>query len=137
MHVPTLPPLLLCAAQTHHPGWEYRFWDKEAAEKLLQERYSWFLPVFRSYPKVVLQSDALRAFILHAHGGVYLDLDTECFSNMEASLTGQCCSLSACQLHCQSACTGGAGSSSPVRRRGRWGSAAATGQAPATSTASP
>jgi hypothetical protein len=31
------------------------FWDLEAAEKLLTERYPWFLPTFRAYPKVVLK----------------------------------------------------------------------------------
>lgn len=35
------------------------FWDMKAAEKLLEQRYPWFLPVFRAYPKVVLQGEVL------------------------------------------------------------------------------
>lgn len=42
----------------------------------LCHRYPWFLPTFRNYSSVVLRSDSLRPFILHAYGGVYLDLDT-------------------------------------------------------------
>lgn len=29
------------------------FWDNEAAELLLLERYPWFLDTWRSYPRVV------------------------------------------------------------------------------------
>jgi len=36
-----------------HPGWQHRFWDNAAAEALLEERYAWFLPTFRAYPRVV------------------------------------------------------------------------------------
>lgn len=36
-----------------HPGWQHRFWDHAAAEALLEERYAWFLPTFRAYPRVV------------------------------------------------------------------------------------
>lgn len=38
----------------------------------------------------VLRSDALRPFVLHTYGGVYLDLDTECFASMDGSLQGLC-----------------------------------------------
>ena len=41
------------ACVTWHPGWQHRFWDNAAAEALLEERYAWFLPTFRAYPRVV------------------------------------------------------------------------------------
>lgn len=44
------------------------FWDMKSAEKLLEQRYPWFLPVFQAYPKVVLQ-------------GVLLALSFDEFSN--------------------------------------------------------
>ena len=62
------------------------FWDTPASEELLSTRYPWFLETWRNYPSVVLKSDALRPFILHAYGGVYLDLDTECFQPIGRSL---------------------------------------------------
>lgn len=32
------------------------------------------------------QGDAIRYFVLHKYGGVYLDMDVECFRNMEHTL---------------------------------------------------
>ena len=32
---------------------QFRFWDMEAALKLIRERYSWFLPTFEGYGSVV------------------------------------------------------------------------------------
>ncbi|WIA35277.1 hypothetical protein OEZ86_003736 [Tetradesmus obliquus] len=62
--------------QTHHPGWRYVLWDAAACEALLTQRYSWFLPTWQALGNsTVLKSDAIRPFILHAAGGVYLDLD--------------------------------------------------------------
>jgi mannosyltransferase OCH1-like enzyme len=63
----------------HNRGWQYMLWDRQDCEALLAQAYPWFLPTWLALPSLVLQSDAIRPFILHAHGGVYLDLDTECF----------------------------------------------------------
>lgn len=82
--LPAPPP----SFQTHHPGWTHVFWDAASARRLLRERYPWFLPTWENYTSTVLKSDSLRAFLLHAFGGVYLDLDTECFRPMDDSLTG-------------------------------------------------
>ncbi|KAK9806720.1 hypothetical protein WJX72_000551 [[Myrmecia] bisecta] len=62
-----------------HQHWEYHFWDLEAAEDLLRERYPWFLRTFQRYPNTVMKGDALRPFILHAYGGMYLDMDVSCY----------------------------------------------------------
>ncbi|WIA15093.1 hypothetical protein OEZ85_001787 [Tetradesmus obliquus] len=64
------------SCKTHHPGWRYVLWDAAACEALLTQRYSWFLPTWQALGNsTVLKSDAIRPFILHAAGGVYLDLD--------------------------------------------------------------
>ena len=34
------------------------FWDKDAAEQLLEERYPWFLETWRMYPRVVHRGGA-------------------------------------------------------------------------------
>ena len=33
--------------------------------------------------------DALRPFLMHAFGGLYIDLDVQCFRSVEESLLGQ------------------------------------------------
>ena len=39
------------------PCVQHRFWDMEAAVKLIREQYSWFLPTFESYNSVVAKGD--------------------------------------------------------------------------------
>ncbi|EIE20456.1 hypothetical protein COCSUDRAFT_57606 [Coccomyxa subellipsoidea C-169] len=75
-----------CMAQ--HANWTYMFWDKAAALKLLNNRYPWFTKIFLSYRKVVSQGDALRPFLMHSFGGLYVDLDVECYRSSEAFLAG-------------------------------------------------
>ncbi|KAK9824133.1 hypothetical protein WJX72_008031 [[Myrmecia] bisecta] len=72
----------------HHPYWQHRFWDLDTAEQFLEERYPWFLPIFRGYKRTVAKSDSLRIFLMHAFGGLYVDLDVECFRNGDDMLKG-------------------------------------------------
>ena len=44
----------------------------------LEQHYAWFLPAWHSYNETVLRGDAIRYFILHRYGGLYIDLDVEC-----------------------------------------------------------
>ncbi len=43
------------------------------------QHYPWFLTTWRQYDTVVLRGDALRYLIMLHYGGLYLDLDVECF----------------------------------------------------------
>ena len=72
----------------HHPGWTVLTWDEAAAERLLRERYAWFLPTWRAYRDPVYRVDAIRLFALHAHGGVYVDQDIEHLRSMAPMLAG-------------------------------------------------
>lgn len=76
------------SCKRHHPDWLYMFWDAATCEGLIAERYPWFLTTYKAIGSVVVRSDAVRIFILHTYGGVYLDMDTECFSSMEPWVTG-------------------------------------------------
>eukprot|EP00879_Flechtneria_rotunda_P025641 GHRR01027270.1.p1 GENE.GHRR01027270.1~~GHRR01027270.1.p1 ORF type:complete len:525 (+),score=215.07 GHRR01027270.1:244-1818(+) len=76
----------LASCKTHNPMWQEIIWDEAAVMTLIQEDFPWFLPTFLSYPKLVQRSDVTRYMILYKHGGVYLDADVECYSNLEASL---------------------------------------------------
>lgn len=38
-------------------------------------RYPWFLETFDSYPYPIQRADAIRYFVLHHFGGIYIDLD--------------------------------------------------------------
>ncbi|CAL5224031.1 g6651 [Coccomyxa viridis] len=70
------------------PDWKFQFWDMEAALKLIRDQYSWFLPTFEGYSTVVAKGDALRPLVLHAYGGMYVDLDVECYRPVDTFLEG-------------------------------------------------
>ena len=56
----TVPCRWRDSCQRCHPAWKHMFWDKAAAEQLLEERYPWFLETWRMYPRVVHRGVASR-----------------------------------------------------------------------------
>ena len=62
----------------HLPEWEHRLWSDEARRALVVERYPDFLATYDAFPREIQRVDASKYLILHAHGGVYADLDCEC-----------------------------------------------------------
>jgi hypothetical protein len=59
----------------HHPHWEFRLWtDREVAGLDFGTR-----DLFESASCWAQKSDLLRAELLHRFGGLYVDLDSECY----------------------------------------------------------
>jgi mannosyltransferase OCH1-like enzyme len=77
-----------------HPGWEYRLWDHAACRALLAARYPDYLALWDGYPLDIQRIDAIRYFILHAHGGIYLDMDIECLKPIDPLIDGHALLLS-------------------------------------------
>jgi mannosyltransferase OCH1-like enzyme len=50
-------------------------WNMTTMRELIERKYSWFLPTYDGYPSNMHRGDAARYFILHAYGGIYMDLD--------------------------------------------------------------
>lgn len=71
-----------------HPEWEHMFWTEASARDFLHERYPEFLPVYDAYPYRIQRCDAIRYFLLHAHGGVYADMDVEFVRPLDGVLAG-------------------------------------------------
>ncbi|MBW0542211.1 hypothetical protein O181_081926 [Austropuccinia psidii MF-1] len=69
-----------------HPDWDYMLWTDESGRNLIKEHYSWFLPIYDGYPYPIQRADAVRYFILHHYGGVYMDLDIGCLRPMDSLL---------------------------------------------------
>jgi len=40
--------------------------------QLIRDKYPWFLKTFKGYPHSIQRADALRYFVLHEFGGIYL-----------------------------------------------------------------
>jgi glycosyltransferase involved in cell wall biosynthesis len=93
----------------HHPDWEYRLWTDADNRQLIQEACPWFLPIYDAYPRPIQRADAARYVILSRFGGVYVDLDCECFGPIDALLQHRDCVLATeppphCEIHGLSRC---------------------------------
>ncbi|MFA0812841.1 glycosyltransferase family 32 protein [Microbulbifer epialgicus] len=74
-----------------HPDWEYRLWTDEDNRRFIEKEYPDFLELYDSYPYNIQRADAIRYFILHKLGGVYVDLDYQCIQNIEKLLNDKTC----------------------------------------------
>ncbi|ORY69293.1 hypothetical protein BCR35DRAFT_308092 [Leucosporidium creatinivorum] len=69
-----------------HPDYEYKLWSDESSREFIAKEYPWFLTAFDGYPYPIQRADAIRYFVLHHFGGVYMDLDIGCKRNMDPLL---------------------------------------------------
>ena len=79
---PCMPTRLQILARTwreQNPDWEYHLWNGEEMDELVEKHFPEYLSLYRSFPYNVQRWDTIRYMILYVYGGVYTDLDTECF----------------------------------------------------------
>lgn len=68
------------------PDYEYHLWTDESARAFIAEEYPWFLKTYDDYPYNIQRADAIRYFVLHHFGGVYMDLDIGCRRRLDSLL---------------------------------------------------
>lgn len=61
-------------------------WTDASSRAFIAENYPWFLSVFDAYPYAIQRADAIRYFVLHKYGGIYMDLDIGCTRRMDPLL---------------------------------------------------
>ena len=61
-----------------HPGWETHVWTDEKASAFVAHNYPELKHLWDNYRYPVERIDALRYMLLHAYGGVILDMDLVC-----------------------------------------------------------
>ena len=69
-----------------HPDYEYMLWTDADSRRFIEEHYPWFTKVFDEYPYPIQRADAIRYFVLHHYGGVYMDLDIGCVRPLDPLL---------------------------------------------------
>ena len=67
----------------HHTSWNYKLWTKDECDVMI---HKYFPEVKEQYEKAqyVVKSDICRIGILILYGGLYADLDTECFKSFDS-----------------------------------------------------
>ena len=61
-----------------HANYTYKLWTDQEGLELIRDEYPWFLSTYEAYPYSIQRVDAVRYFILHKFGGIYIDLDMGC-----------------------------------------------------------
>lgn len=77
-----------------HPGWEWRLWTDLDNMRFVEEHYPLLLQMYISFPYAIQRVDLVRYLILRTYGGVYADLDLQCFRNIEPLLENSECVFS-------------------------------------------
>ena len=62
-------------------------WTDEDNLQLIKDHYPWFLDTFVGYKENIKRADAVRYFILHRYGGIYMDLDFGCLRHIGSRLS--------------------------------------------------
>ena len=91
-----VPPLVAVWMQSwsaHHLHWQQWFWTPEDFRCLLRSRYPQLLPLYERHPRSWQVGGVMRYFILHAFGGVYVDLDVENVQPLDPLLANRSCVL--------------------------------------------
>lgn len=84
--MPTRLKILARTWQEQNPTWEYHLWNGEEMDKLVETHFPEYLSMYKSFPYNVQRWDTIRYMILYVYGGVYTDLDTECFKPIDGLL---------------------------------------------------
>ena len=86
---PSMPARLQILARTwkkKNPDWEYHLWNGEEMDKLVETHFPEYMSLYKSFPYSVQRWDTIRYMILYLFGGVYADLDSECFRPIDGLL---------------------------------------------------
>ena len=64
------------------PEYNIIMWnDDDDINNFIKNKYNWFYPIYCEYPHKIQRIDIVRYFILYEYGGIYADMDYECFKN--------------------------------------------------------
>lgn len=75
----------------HHPRWEIRLYDDADCRRLVVADYPELIELYDALPTNIQRADLFRYLVVHRFGGVYADLDMECYRSIEPLLAGRSC----------------------------------------------
>ncbi len=68
----------------YHPDWQYKLWTDKDNRAFIKSHYPSFLKLYDGYTSNIKKADAIRYFILHQYGGLYVDCDFECLKPFDS-----------------------------------------------------
>jgi len=74
-----------------NPQWDHRLYDDEECRAFVKSVGGPWLEVYDGLTRPVQRSDLFRYLVVHRYGGLYADIDMECFRAMDPVLGGRAC----------------------------------------------
>jgi drug/metabolite transporter superfamily protein YnfA len=74
----------------NHRDWTYHLWNEQSISKLINKYGSKYYRMWVDYPTLIQKCDAARHFILHAFGGLYVDMDIYFLKSVDGLITEEC-----------------------------------------------
>lgn len=78
----------------YHSNWDYILWTDDMLRSFIRDNFSGFLSIYDSFEFNIQKVDVARYLILYKLGGVFVDLDYDCFKNIEPLLENKLCVFS-------------------------------------------
>lgn len=66
----------------NNPEWTHILWNDKMGDWLVYKHYHTFWDTYSNYKYPIQRVDAIRLCILHRYGGIYVDIDTDCFRSI-------------------------------------------------------
>ena len=74
----------------NHSEWDYMFWSDNDLRDFISTNYNWFIKTYDGYSKNIMRVDAARYFLLYHYGGLYVDMDVECYRAIDDLIYNKC-----------------------------------------------
>ncbi len=78
----------------NHPDWEHRFYTDEDCITFIRKVFPGWLDTYEQYREPVQRADLFRYLIIYHCGGLYADMDMECFKSINSLLENKSCLFS-------------------------------------------
>lgn len=89
--LPESTNLLANSWKEYHPDWEYYLWTDDDNLKFVHDFFPELTSIFEGFETNIQRADAIRYLILFKLGGLYVDVDFECFTSFEPYLKEETC----------------------------------------------
>jgi mannosyltransferase OCH1-like enzyme len=71
------------SVMNNHKDYDYRFWTDDDIDQFIKNSYPQLWDFYNSYMYVIQKIDFARLLMLYHFGGVYIDIDSYCYKNVD------------------------------------------------------
>ncbi len=82
-------PMWVESWKKYNSNFTFYLHDDNDNRNFILNFYPWFINIYDGYKKNIMRVDAVRYFYLLYYGGIYVDLDFECFKPLTPHITDQ------------------------------------------------